>query len=214
MKRWALTVLAMMAGGLAFGAVAEPYQFVGNWSVVTSTTATVFYGDGSQLSGLSTIPAHFLVPFPALTSCPSGYAEYVATRGRALVGRPAAGTLGGTIGTALTDQENRATGQHTHVASTVVTDPGHGHTAVSSIVPNPHDHTTGEGGSLAAGSGGFSFITGHSAGATTGGTALTATTTMTNTVSGLTAGTTVNNNAGGVAGTNAPYLQSLICEKQ
>lgn len=36
---------------------------------------------------------------------------------------PAAGTLAGKVGTALTNAENRAVGQHTHV----LTDPGHAH---------------------------------------------------------------------------------------
>jgi hypothetical protein len=57
------------------------------------------------------------VAFFLLPSCPSGWAEYTEARGRYIVGLPSGGTLGGTAGTALTDQENRAVGQHNHSAS-------------------------------------------------------------------------------------------------
>jgi len=48
------------------------------------------------------------------TSCPSGFDEVTALRGRYPVGTPASGTFGAQIGTALTDTENRPTGQHNH----------------------------------------------------------------------------------------------------
>jgi hypothetical protein len=67
------------------------------------------------------------VMFFNLPSCPSGWSELTAARGRYLVGKPSGGTLAGTQGTALTDLENRAVGQHNHS----ITDPGHSHELAS-----------------------------------------------------------------------------------
>lgn len=64
-----------------------------------------------------------MVAFFAVASCPTGWAEYTAMRGRYGVGLVSSGTLEGTTGTALTNTENRAVGQHSHS----VTDPGHTH---------------------------------------------------------------------------------------
>lgn len=41
-----------------------------------------------------------------VATCPSGYAEVTAARGRHLVGMPGAGTILGTVGTAMTDTQN------------------------------------------------------------------------------------------------------------
>ncbi|MBI5497386.1 MAG: hypothetical protein HY904_20395 [Deltaproteobacteria bacterium] len=113
-----------------------------------------------------------------LTACPPGWSAHTAAEGRYLVGLPAAGTLAGTVGTALGNRENRPVGQHTHA----VTDPGHTHT-VSAFAP---------GGTCCP----FSNIC-----------ALSNVTTSRDTT-----GLTVNN-AAAVAGTNAPYVQFLVCEK-
>lgn len=48
-------------------------------------------------------------------SCPAGYGEVTALRGRYPVGTPLSGTVGGTSGTSMTNLENRSVGQHTHV---------------------------------------------------------------------------------------------------
>lgn len=78
--------------------------------------------------------ANFGVPSGTIaffaSSCPGGWSEFAGAEGRAIVGLPAGGTLGGTVGTALTDQEDRT---HTHPYSDViahthsVSDPGHAH---------------------------------------------------------------------------------------
>jgi hypothetical protein len=81
-------------------------------------------------SGAAT-PAGAVMSFN-LQQCPDGWSEFAAAQGRSIVGLPAGGELGGTAGTALANLENRAVGQHTHD----VTDPGHTH-----VVP-PHVHTT------------------------------------------------------------------------
>jgi hypothetical protein len=43
-----------------------------------------------------------------------GWSEFAAARGRYIVGVPDNGTLKGTSGTPLSDQESRPVGQHTH----------------------------------------------------------------------------------------------------
>ena len=51
------------------------------------------------------------VSFFDLASCPSGWSELTAARGRYLVGLPSGGTLSGTAGTAPTNLENRPVGR-------------------------------------------------------------------------------------------------------
>ena len=72
-------------------------------------------------------------------ACPSGWTEVTAARGRIIVGTPASGTDAATVGTALTDAQDKSTTptftgaafsdviNHTHP----VTDPGHAHTQAS-----------------------------------------------------------------------------------
>ena len=51
------------------------------------------------------------------TTCPSGWTEYTAARGRTVVGTPASGTIAGTVGTALTNLGTRTITDvpaHTH----------------------------------------------------------------------------------------------------
>lgn len=123
------------------------------------------------------------VMFFNLASCPSGWTELTTGRGRYIVGRPSGGTLAGTAGTALTNLENRPVGQHNHP----ITDPGHTHTTEIGI--GVTDDINGLGLDLAQQAGELFF---DSDSATTGITV---------------------NNAGSVAGTNAPYLQLLVCQK-
>lgn len=56
-------------------------------------------------------------------SVPAGYTEYTAARGRYIVALVAGGTNLGTVGTALSNVQNRAVGQHSHG----ITDPQHYH---------------------------------------------------------------------------------------
>jgi hypothetical protein len=120
------------------------------------------------------------VMFFNLVSCPSGWSELVSARGRYLVAKPDGGTLGATVGTALSDQENRPVGQHDHD----ITDPGH-----------THRHKDAAGYSLNPLGGSTTWIKtdpGPTASNTTGITI---------------------NNEGAVEGTNAPYIQFLVCQK-
>jgi len=49
-------------------------------------------------------------------SCPSGWTEYTAARGRYIVGTPSGGSATATVGTAMSDKENRPVGEHKHGA--------------------------------------------------------------------------------------------------
>lgn len=112
----------------AFCSVANGNGQGGNPSISIGT-------DVARKSDSSGIPSGMVAFFTA--SCPSGWSEYTALRGRYAVGLVSGGALEGTVGTALTNQENRAVGQHTHN----VTDPGHTHTY-------NYPQSTGESGSV------------------------------------------------------------------
>ncbi len=132
------------------------------------------------------------VVFFNLSTCPAGWSELTAARGRYVVGLPASGTIAGVAGTALTDLENRPTGLHNHA----VIDPGHGHlypmnwgyAATPSDLTKPRRPL-------------FDFKPADAIGrpdvpdedaAFTG---------------------IIIGNAGSVGGTNAPYIQLLACQK-
>lgn len=70
---------------------------------------------GSRGSGESA-PSGAIMFFTQ-AQCPSGWSEYVQARGRAIVGLPIGGTLGGTWGVPLTDLEQRT---HSHQYSFIV----------------------------------------------------------------------------------------------
>jgi len=133
-----------------------------------------------QELGGAGVPAGF-VGFFNLSSCPAGWSELTAARGRYLVGLPSGGTLAGTKGTALSNLEDRPVGQHNHALN----DPGHYHGV------GMQNFDSGRGG---PGGGGHQLFdqSGSTASATTQLTV---------------------NNAGSVSGTNAPYLQLLVCQK-
>jgi hypothetical protein len=119
-----------------------------------------------------------------LASCPAGWSSFDTAAGRYLVGLPAGGTAGAAVGTALTDQENRPTGQHTHA----VNDPGHVH-----VVDYDTDQLANAGNTV-GGTHQVGLNDGHA-----------------NTQLAFT-GITIAN-AGLVPGTNAPYLQLHVCRK-
>lgn len=82
-------------------------------------------------TGSAGLPSGAVLFFDS-SSCPAGWSELTAARGRVVVGMPDGGTLRGTRGTAFQDQENRA---HTHSVNP---------NPVSSSSTGSHDHTTGE----------------------------------------------------------------------
>ncbi len=148
----------------------------------TETKQLEVYADGAwkaSSGGGDSLPKG-TIAFFNLSACPSGWAEKTELKGRYPVGLPNSGTLGQSVGTALTNGENRAIGQHSHG----VTDPGHSH------VLNADPYSGGFGVSLRTGDAVYS----------------------TRTTSSSATGISIQN-AGSVAGTNAPYIQLLACEK-
>ena len=83
--------------------------------------------DGLDASEIA-VPAG-AVMFFALPTCPAGWTELTEARGRAVVGLVSGGTLSGTVGSVLTDLEDRA---HTHdvnpVSTATTSDGSHSHT--------------------------------------------------------------------------------------
>jgi hypothetical protein len=111
----------------------------GQWTInATSAVFKVCPADGSDWKTVgdsaaaagATLPSGMIAAFNA--ACPTGWTELTAARGRVIVGVPASGTLAGTVGTALTDLQDKTHSHtytevvnHTHTVS--VTDPGHTH---------------------------------------------------------------------------------------
>lgn len=187
------------------------------------------------------IPAGAVLAFN-LSTCPAGWSEVPEARGRYIVGLTTGGTLSQTVGTALTNGENRPVGQHTHTVTDPghnhgVVDPGHGHTVVlndpghtHTAVDLGHTHTVPNIWLDSGGDDTLDGVTGKSldSGSRTSNTGFAnivvspATTGITATINSgftgislqsATTGLSVQN-AGLVPGTNAPYLQLLICIKQ
>lgn len=140
--------------GRTLGCASSTFCSVTNGTGASGNPSIVIGSDVALKSDSSGIPSG-MVAFFAVSSCPSGWAEYTAMRGRYAVGLVSSGALEGTAGTALTNQESRAVGQHTHS----VTDPGHLHTYSQMVA----------GGSTYVGAGStFDLISGNTSTATTG----------------------------------------------
>jgi hypothetical protein len=138
---------------------------------------------GTTAASSSSVPSGGIVFFEG-SSCPAGWSEYTKGRGRYLVGLGASGNPGAEVGTALDDQENRATGRHTHD----VNDPGHAHAI------------------------GYDTDRLENLGNIIGGTRLFGTVSATEMSDPAFTGITIQP-AGAVPGTNAPYVQLLACIK-
>jgi hypothetical protein len=131
-----------------------------------------------------------MVAFSTTGSCPTGWSEYTTARGRYILALPASGTNVATVGTALTDQENRPAGSHNHN----VTDPGHFHTQQAPTTAGGTVQTAVTGGNGVTDQSAFDHTTTNTTGITI------------NAGGGGTSGQT------GVTGTNAPYLQLMACK--
>lgn len=177
-----------------------------------------FRGGGANLTGLAAanITAGGVLPAldgSALTnvwvsgeiklfeaSCPAGSTDLAGTYGgRYIVIVPSGGTLSGTIGTALTDLENRPVGQHAHT----LTMNAHSHT----ITDPGHVHTFNQTGWTTAGTAGSSEAGNFANASTNTGSATTGISVNSTTATGTIA------NSGSVAGTNAPAVQLRACKK-
>ncbi len=167
------------SGNIGIGTSTPPYKLSVEGGDIYASGA--LRGSSSICIGASCISSWQGIPSGAvmffnLSACPSGWTELTSARGRYIVGLPAGGTLAATVGTALSNQENRPVGQHSHT----INDPGHS-----------HDSTEAIGSGTDVGGGTKSPFGYYNDGYT---------------------GITINN-AGTVAGTNAPYIQLLACQK-
>jgi len=133
--------------------------------------------------GGSGVPSGTIAFFAA--ACPTGWSEYTALQGRYVVGVPSGGTLSAAVGTALSNQENRPVGQHTHG----ITDPGHSHGSYQNDAGPYQNWSYAAQSTLSAKISPFPITWSD--------------------VTGITI-----NNAGSVSGTNAPYLQLRACQAQ
>ena len=189
-------------------------------SVDGGIEATSIIADGS---GLTNVTADNGVPsgsvmFFNLNTCPAGWSLFADAAGRYLVGLNTGGTLGLRVGTALLDQEDRATGRHAHS----VTDAGHSHQTtefghIHTITDPGHNHSIN--------SGYYSTqptVNTHSIeGVDELGSSNTTESPTGISVNSSTTGILVNSNTTGIivdqtntpVSTNAPYLQLLVCEK-
>ena len=147
-------------------------------SVPWSRLSSIPSGFADNVDNVGTgVPSGF-VGFFNLGSCPSGWSEVTSAKGRYLVG---GGSTGATVGTALSNQENRAVGQHSHSVS----DPGHYH-----LTRRECHGFNCPGGAPKSQHGGVTDER-----TTSSGTGLSI------------------SSSGSVGGTNAPYIQFLVCQK-
>ena len=198
----------------------------------TPIGAVPYAVEANRAASASGVLAQQIVPTGAvmffnLAACPAGWSASTAANGRYLVGMPPSGTLAGTVGTALTNEENRAVGQHTHG----VTDPGHGH-GVSDpghghgVTDNGHAHGVAAGNqylywNTGTCTGDIGVVPTTATGACTDANGGTGSAKANVTIQGGTTGISVQTgatgigvaNSGSVAGTNAPYVQFLVCQK-
>ena len=115
-------------------------------------------------------------------ACPTGWTEIAAARGRVIVGLPASGTSAGTVGTALTDLQNKSVSL-THTGTAVDDHASHIHTYTTVIA-----HTHGLSFARGATTGGATTTQGFTSSTDTSSTAITNVTNSTGSASGTTAG--------------------------
>jgi hypothetical protein len=118
-----------------------------------TVNATAFTGNGSALTGITSVPSG-MVAFFNLTACPSGWSALSAAAGRVIVGRAANESIGSTVGTALGSLGTRtitAVPSHTHAVDPPNTTSGtesadHTHTITTGGISANHTHTIASGG--------------------------------------------------------------------
>lgn len=183
----ATTLATVNANVGTFGdASTIPVITVNAKGLITAVSTEAVVGGGSA------IPADMIAFFPTACANYSGWSEYTDARGRYVVAVPSGGTALATVGSALTDQEARTAGSHSHGGGALgvsITDAGHVHAGA---------HSSG-GDVVDTGGGAYDGVTGdvNTASATTG----------------ITADVTGSTDAAGTSTTPAPYIQLYACIK-
>ena len=156
----------------------------------------MYNGSSWELVGGDSTPSGTIAYFD-LTTCPAGWSEVPAAKGRYLVGTQNSANKNLTVGQPLGDGENRAIGLHSHG----VYDPGHAH----GVYDPGHAHW----GNF---SGGWGWT--HNGGGSNAGVYWHTTEYSTTGIGIYGSGTGIGiYNAGSAPGTNAPYIEFLTCRK-
>lgn len=112
------TILARDGGTLTVGSKTTPAKVDINGSLRLSdgsqALGNVLTSDANGFASWQTLLPSGAVMYFNLAACPSGWSVMTAAQGRYLVGLPANGILGSAVGQALTQEENRPTGDHLH----------------------------------------------------------------------------------------------------
>lgn len=122
--------LILNTGGAANGLLVDK-GFMGIGTLSPSFKLHVKGGDINVENGKLKEGGNIIMPTGAvlyfnLTSCPAGWSELTAARGRYIVGLQSGGSLGTAVGTALSNTENRATGRHNHALGGLWVNQGNG----------------------------------------------------------------------------------------
>lgn len=92
-----------------------PRTWVANEILTAALLNTHLRDNLNFLYPTKTIPSKMIAYLnDVVANIPSGWSELTAARGRTIVGMPASGTLAGTVGTALTDLQDKT---HTHTSA-------------------------------------------------------------------------------------------------
>ena len=215
LKHW---LLSSMGGVLYVGTTTDSYA-TSTPAVLTMTSAgRLGIGTSSPMSALDVkgdinfsgklyedgneFLSSMIAPFAG--SCPTGWSEYTAARGRAVVGTPSGGTNAGTVGTALTNLGTRTVtdvAAHTHA----VDPPSTGTDSQGAHTHGPSSGSFVISGGVGLGNGG-SIVASID---TSGTTASAGAHTHTVDIASFTSGST------GVASVDVtmPYIQLTYCQK-
>ncbi len=158
------TLTILENGNVGIGTTGPADKLSVNGTIRSLSGGFIFPDGTTQATATSGAIPSGAVMFFNLASCPTSWTALTTAQGRYLVGLPSGGTLAGTIGTALSNLENRAVGLHSHTYT---------------VRPNSN---------VNIGSGSTNIYIDVPSSSQT-------------------------NDAGSVAGTNAPYIQFLVCQK-
>lgn len=130
---WQGAVAPVIADGPLLGHTWSDTSSTPVLRICTAVDATICTA-WTAVGGGAGVPAG-LITFTA-GACPTGWSEYTAARGFAVVGLPSGGAAAGTVGTAFTDQQDKSASL-THSGTAVDNHASHSHT-YTDIVNHTH----------------------------------------------------------------------------